>query len=196
MYISRIEHDNRKRYKIYGTDGYLFSLYEKEIKKLKLIEDSEVDDAVLDVIYGEILYMRARERALFLLDRQPYSAYMLERKLIAGGFPMSVVDRVILFLKDYHYLDDTAYVELYITGCQNRKSKRQMKADLLSKGIDGQLIDDYYMEHDDSEEECFRHQFQKYISGKNLADPVIRQKVFRHFYSKGFAVSTIQNAFQ
>lgn len=196
MHIARIDKDRSKRYRIYNDEGYLFSLYGSELRRFNIEEDCYVDDSVVNMILKDIIYKRARERALFLLDRRMYSYGMLRDKLVSGGFPISVIDSVMEFLEQYNYIDDRAYVEAYVNSYASRKSRKQLIYDLSLKGIHKELIDEFFVSHDYSEDDSFMIQFNKYSSGKNLEDPVVRQKIFRHFYSKGFAYSTIEKAFQ
>ena len=197
MIITRIEQYKGNRYRIFGEDGYLFSLYEKEIKQFNITEGEEVDDSVVSKIYEDVIFNRAKERALYLLDRMPYTTQNLRRKLIASGTPFCVVDRVVDYLNSYHYLDDKEYVSMYIPSHINKKSRKQIISALMNKGIDKGLIDDFFEEYEDAEEyerECFMRQFNRYTGGKDLHDADVRHKVFRYFYGKGFSSSLIKEA--
>lgn len=195
MYITRIEKSNGKRYRVYSEDGYLFSLYGKELKRYNIEENTDLDDSLISEIYDEVIFKRAKERALYLLDRQSYSESGIKRKLVSGGTPEHIVDKVIEFLKKYNYLDDELYVSIYVESYIKKKSIRQIYNDLQHKGIDKQLIDEYFESNSDAEDyerDCFISQYNRYIKGKNLADPAIKQKVFRYFYGKGFSVCLIE----
>ncbi|MBR1598575.1 MAG: regulatory protein RecX [Lachnospiraceae bacterium] len=199
MIITRIELYKGNRYKIFGEDGYLFSLYKKELTQFNIEEGLFLDDSVVSRIYDEVIFKRSKERALYLLDRQPYSSASLRRKLVSSGTPECIADRVVDFLKEYHYLDDEEYVALFVDSNSHRKSKRQMVSDLLAKGIDKQLIDSFFDEYDTFdclERECFLHKFNKYTKGKDINDIRIKQKVFRYFYGKGFSVELINEALE
>ena len=177
MIITRIELYKGNRYKIFGEDGYLFSLYKKELTQFNIEEGLFLDDSVVSRIYDEVIFKRSKERALYLLDRQPYSSASLRRKLVSSGTPECIADRVVDFLKEYHYLDDEEYVALFVDSNSHRKSKTQMVSDLL-------------------ERECFLHKFNKYTKGEDINDIRIKQKVFRYFYGKGFSVELINEALE
>lgn len=118
---------------------------------------------------------------------------MMQNKLIQSDYPKDIVSRVICFLEEYHYLDDKQYIHSYVNSYNSKKSKRQMTFDLIQKGIAKELIEEFFYETDYAEEDCLKRQFMRYIQGKDLTDNKIKQKVFRHFYGKGFSVSLIED---
>ena len=193
MYICKIEKDG-KQYRIYGENGYEFSLYYSEVKRYHIEEQCELDEDVLQDIYQTVLYKRVRERALYLLERRPYSILDMKNKLKKNQYPEQVIARVIDFLVKYHYLDDVNYAELYVSSYSNRKSQRQMQYELAQKGIDKDVIVTCLSQKEDSEQECFQIRFERYIQGKDMCDFKVRQKVYRYFYSKGFPGYMIEQA--
>ncbi len=192
MLITRIEKSKNKRYRVYGDDTFLFSLYGKELKRYGIEEKAELSEDVIEAIREEILVKRARERALYLLERRPMTVYMLRTKLRDNDYTEDVIHRTIQFLEEYHYLDDAEYVRMYVAAYAHKKSRRQMEYELLRKGVDRESIQAFFDEYEFSEQECLLRQFEKYTKGKNLQDPIVRQKVFRYFYSKGFDVSVLE----
>ena len=54
MHICSIE-QNGKQYEIYGENGYLFSLYGRELKKYHIEADCELADALLDEIFQSVI---------------------------------------------------------------------------------------------------------------------------------------------
>lgn len=194
MWISRIEASKGKRFRVYSDDTFLFALYTKELNRFHVRENMELEDTVIHCIREEIVWKRAKERALYLLERSALSTAVLKEKLRKNDYPADIVERVVEFLNQYHYLDDNAYVELYVHTYANSKSKRQIAYDLRNKGIAKEVIDACFERLEFSEEACLDRQLQKYIKGKDLQDYKVRQKVFRYFYNKGFATGLIETA--
>ena len=192
MYITKIESTKGKRYKVFGNEEFLFALYFKELKNYGINECIEVEDSIINKIKDELIFKRAKERALYLLERKAFSVSMMQDKLYNNDYPEEIVEQVISFLKEYRYLDDTAYVQMYINTYSNKKSRKQITYDLWKKGIDKSVIEAYFESFSYSEDACFQRQFEKYIKGKDLNDWRIRQKIFRYFYGKGFSTSTIE----
>ena len=191
MLISKITKTESKKYKIFGDNEYLFFLYGNELRKYNIHEGSDISDALIEDINNNVIYKRGKERALFLLERQPYSVFNMRHKLISAGYNEGITDTIIDFLIRYNYLNDASYVSMYIESNQGKKNKRQITYNLISKGIDRRIIDDYFDNNAYSDDDCFIRQYNKYIKGKDLGDPITRQKIFRYFYSKGFSVSLI-----
>lgn len=196
MYITGIEKGKGQRFNVYNEEGLVFALYAKELKAYHIKENQELDDDIADMILTDIVYKRAKERALYLLERKMYTVFMMKEKLMLNDYPQTVIHRVLAFLEQYHYLDDKEYAGMYIRDYSSRKSKKQIVLDLYRKGIDKQLVQDYFLEHDYSEEECFARQFEHYTRGKDLTDYSIRQKIFRYFYGKGFSTYLINDYLQ
>lgn len=192
MLITRIEQGKGKRYRVYSDCEFLFSLYGRELKKYHIAENVDVSEDVLAGILEDIIYKRAKERALYLLESRPYTCYMMRDKLISGEYPTEIVDRVVSFLQEYHYLDDMAYVRMYVETYSKSKSRRQIQFDLRKKKIAKHLIDEYMSQQDYSEEECFRKQFDRYTREKDMKNRSVRQKVFRYFLCKGFSYDLIE----
>lgn len=186
MLITGIEKGKNKRYRIYGEEQFLFALYGREIKEYGIEENRELSAETITMIQDKILKKRARERALYLLERRPMTVSMVYSRLRDNEYTDEVITDAIQFLETYRYLDDGEYVRMYVETYANKKSRRQMEYELLRKGVDKSLIHAYFAEHEFSEQDCLLRQFEKYTKGKDLHDPAVRRKVYRYFYGKGF----------
>lgn len=194
MQITGIEIGKGKKYKVFADNTFLFSLYKNELKKYGIAQDIELDDNLIEDINENCILKRAKERALYLLEYKPYSVSMMKEKLYSSEYPKEIIEKVILFLKEYHYLDDEEYIRLYVETYTIRKSKKQLVYDLLRKGISKEAIENYFERFEYSEQECFERQFERYVRGKDLTDRKVCQKVFRYFLGKGFSISIIENS--
>lgn len=194
MYIARIEESKGNRYRVFGDDGFLFSLYGRELKRYHIEAHTELEDTCIHFILQEVIYKRAKDRALFLLEGRPLSVAMLKEKLRKNEYPETVIEQVVVFLQTYHYLDDMEYIHMYVDAYSNKKSRKQMIYDLIRKGIPKDMIDTYFEEVEYSERSCFEKQFERYVRGRDLEDVAVKQKIFRYFYRKGFQASLIEEA--
>ena len=192
MLVTAVEQGKGKQYKIYSEREFLFALYGREMKKYHIEEGTELPDHVADEILEQVIYKRARERALYLLESRPYTCFMLADKLKHNDYPKEIVERVVFFLQQYHYLDDSEYVRMYVESYSGRKSRKQLQYDLQRKGITRELIEAVMDEQDYSEAECLKKQFERYTKGKDLQDRAVRQKVFRYLSGKGFSYYLIE----
>ncbi|MGN0437714.1 MAG: regulatory protein RecX [Lachnospiraceae bacterium] len=192
MFITTITEGKGKKYRIYNENGYLFSLYGKELKRYHIEEQSNIDDTVISSIMENIIYKRAKERALYLLERRPMTEYMIREKLMENEYPQFIISKVVCFLYEYHYLDDNEYIHIYVQSYTAQKSKKQMISDLLRKGISKEDLELYFEKNTYSDENSFRIQFEKYTKNKDLGSFKERQKVFRYFCGKGYDFSLVE----
>lgn len=196
MYITKIEKGKGRRYRVYSDEQLVFALYEKELKYYNIEESRELKDDIIDTILNDLILKRAKERALYLLERRMFTVSMMRDKLIYNDYPQCVVENVLSFLKEYGYLDDKEYACIYIRNYSSKKSRKQIMLDLHIKGIEKQLVNDFFKEYEYSEEQCFARQFERYVRGKDLANFSDRNKVFRYFYGKGFPTNLIKEYMQ
>lgn len=195
MRIARIEKERGNRFRVYGEEGFLFSLYARELKCYGIEEGRELENEIYEMLLSQLLYKRARERALYLLDRRPYTDRQLREKL-AGRYPEQVIDRVMDFLQGYGYVDDAEYACRYLETYAGRKSRAQLIRELSLKGISRDVVCGHLdrMEYDDTE--GLGRQLKRYLRGKDPADRAVRERTFRYLYGKGYSVSDIHQAFR
>ncbi len=196
MFITKIEEGKGKKYRIYADDSFLFALYGKEIKRYNIKENAAIDDVIISSIMDEIIYKRGKERALYLLESRPMTERMLREKLKSNEYPDTVIDKVVVFLQKYQYLNDFEYIRMYVNTYHCKKSIKCLRLDLQKKGITRELIDLFFEEEPISDTCSFQKQFLRYTRNKDLSDPKTRQKVFRYFYGKGYDASLIETAFR
>lgn len=192
MLVTKIEAGKGKRFRVYIDDNFSFALYSKELKQYNIKEDSDITETIMTEIIETLVHKRAKERALYLLERKPFSVHLMEEKLKENDYPIGTISQVVSFLKQYHYLDDEEYVRMYLQTYSDRKSKRQLICELYRKGISKDIIEEVFSTSAYSEEKGFSKQFQRYVRGKDLEDYATRNKVFRYFYGKGFSTSLIE----
>lgn len=192
MIITDVIKGKGKKYRVYGDDEYLFSLYGSELKKYHIFQHANIDEYIISSIMDEIIFKRAKERALYLLESRPMTERMIRDKLKCNDYPDCIISKVVDFLYRYHYLDDMAYIDLYIQTYSLKKSRKQMVIDLKRKGVSSEDLNIYFETNIYSDENSFQYQFNKYIKDKDLTDSKVRQKVFRYFYGKGYPSNMIE----
>ena len=114
MIIDRIETLDRRRKKIFADGEFAFALYLGEIRQLGLEEGGELAEELYQKILREIIFKRARERAVYWLKCSARTEEELRRKLRDNSYPPAAVDYVIDLLKQYRYIDS----------CRRKKPRR------------------------------------------------------------------------
>ena len=89
----------------------------------------------------EEMIQHAKKKALRLLEVQDRTEQQLYQKLIEQGYPESVVEQAIFYVKSFHYIDDSRYAGNYVRYRQETKSKRQLKLELYKKGVPSDVVE-------------------------------------------------------
>lgn len=188
MLITQISELDKKRMMIRTDEAVSFVLYKGEVRKLALKEGEELPAEVYEEIRSEILIKRARKRAMFLLEKMDRTESQLRDKLRQGFYAEDIIEDAISYVKGYHYIDDTRYARNYVRCQKERKSKRQIKADLLQKGVDRDVIDSA-MESEyeaEAEQELILKWIEKRHYSIENSDRKEKQKMYQFLMRKGF----------
>ena len=191
------------RVSVFLNDRFAFVLYKGELSQYGLEIGSIVDDELYNRILVETLIPRARKRAMNLLRTIDRTEADVRRKLSDGGYPAEAVDAAIEYLRSYHYLDDKRYAMEYIRFKLSGMSRRQIIAKLSEKGIDKSTIEEAFTAYEEesgedageSEQALIRKLVAKRCpGGVESLDYEGRQKLYAYLYSKGFTISSIEDA--
>jgi regulatory protein len=142
----------------------------------------------------ELLYKRARERALYILDSSYKTESQMRQKLKQGFYPDTIVDKVVEYLLEYRLLDDFRYASMYIEYKSESKSKKQLIQDLYAKGISKEIIEEVFLQSDYSDEQSLHRIVEKKLPRYNMEDPKEVQKLYRYLVGKGYRYNDVKNA--
>ncbi|MEI3321078.1 MAG: regulatory protein RecX [Eubacterium sp.] len=181
------------RIQITLDNGISFILYKGEVRRYKISENATIDEKSYNEIW-EILYKRARERALYILDDGYKTKKQIYDKLKSGNYPEDIIQSVISYLLEYNLIDDLRYAGLYIEYKSESKSKRQIIQDLMTKGIKKDVIDKAFEESDYRDEHSLNKILEKRIKRYNLEEPKELQKLYRYLVGKGYNYNDVKSA--
>ena len=189
-HIIQIEPYN-SRFRVCLDNHISFVLYKGEINKLNLSKDMPVDDELFHSIM-KILFHRAKEKALYLLD----SSYRTEReirdKLKKGLYPDEIIVEVVSFLKEYNFINDYRYACLFIEYKSAKKSKKQIVMDLIKKGISKDIIDKAFEVADYDDSKSLKAIISKNVSRYNLRDSKDLARFYRYLLGKGYSFEDVK----
>lgn len=181
------------RWHVFLDNDINFLLYKGEVRKLNIQEGVCLDEKQYQFIV-EILYKRARERALYILDAAYKTKKQIVDKLKSGCYPDFIIDRVIDYLSEYDLINDYRFAVMYIDYKSLSKSKKQIVQDLFSKGVAKTIIDRAFEESDFSDEESLRKIIDKKVSRYDLNEKKDVEKLYRYLVGKGYAYGDINRA--
>lgn len=204
MLIDKIESISKDRSRIKLDTGECFVLYKGELRILKLGEGTELSDNSYKQIMTVILPKRAKLRCLNLLKQKAYTEYQLRKKLSEGGYPDSISDEAISYVKSFGYIDDKKYAKDYIDSQCSSKSRKEMYLKLSQRGISREALDavfnDTYGSYKDARD--YEMQGETEVINKLLIKRGFtgresyeeKQKFLAYFYRRGFDMDSVFKA--
>lgn len=126
----------------------------------------------------------AKEKAVAYLVRAKRTENEVRLKLKKLSFEENIIDDVILYLKNLHYIDDIEYVDAYIRQCMRllQYSTFEIRQKLLQKGIKKDIIIEKIESLNDSDYE--KKLIHKLLNGKLKSMEPLKQK--QYLYRRGF----------
>ena len=184
-----------KKYKVLFDKATSLVLYASEIKEYGLREDVEIDDGRYEMLVRDVVGLRAKKRAMHLLEKRDYTSFGLRRKLESGDYPESCVDDAMEYVSSYGYIDDLRYSMNYIDYHRESKSQNSIKLDLIKKGVDKSTIERAFSETDPPTEE---DQIRGWLEKKHFEDFKDDQKekyrIYQFLLRKGYKSEDILRA--
>lgn len=194
MRITRIEQQKAGRVKIVLEEGESLLLPGKEFNLLFLEEGDEISREVYDRILSVILVPEAKKKAMDYLIRQDRAEGELLEKLLAKGFPRTVCEEAIAYVKSFHYLDDARYAKNYIDLKRSSKSRYEMTMELKRRRVASDVIEAAFDELDctDDSEAIQNLIRKKYPMGTKELERKEAQKLMAYLARKGFSFEDIR----
>lgn len=149
MIITKIEEikAGRGRVRVTLADASVLVLYPADWKELGITAPSEGDDlpdAVLVRIREELLPLRAKKRAMHLLEKRPYTERRLREKLAEGEYPEEALEAALAYVRSYGYLNDLQYAKDYIAYRLQSANRAKLTAALMQRGVDRHVIEEAF----------------------------------------------------
>ena len=199
MIVTKVELVSKNRYKVEVDGEFAFVLYRRELSHYQIREECEVSEESFEQIKKEVIIKRAKLRAMHLLNDMDRTESQLRTKLRQSCYTEDVVEAALAYVKSFGYIDDLDYAKRYIQNRQNQKSKRELYAQLVGKGIERELIElameECYTGEDD-EIEAIRQLAAKRNSPSRDATREEQQKQTAYFMRKGFSYENIRRALE
>ena len=194
MRVIGTEKLGKGRYRVRIEDAEEMILYRRELRRYGIGEGAELSEADYREIREVVLFKRAQNRLLFLLQRKDYACAELKRKLREGAYPEDIAERALAVLEEYGYVDDVSYAMRYAECYRDRKSGSTIRNELLRKGIAKELADaalEEYAPDEEAERSQIRRILEKRHYDPDSADVNGRRKQYAYLMGKGYRSSDI-----
>lgn len=199
MTVTQLTALGKGRYKVYIEDRPAFVLYRGELNRLGIREGEEITEGNLREIQEEILPLRAKKRAMNLLQKREYTTAALREKLRDGEYPEACVEEAVAYVESYGYVDDLRYARDFIVYNLDRKSRMRIEQDLMRKGIQKDSVRAVFEELEEEgtrqdEASMIRTLLDKKKYDAKNADAQEKQRMYAFLYRKGFHADAINRA--
>ena len=194
MIVSGITPADKRRSRVYLDGSFAFVLYNGEIKRFHIEEGEELAQELYSQIMDEVLCRRARERMLHLLKSTSRTELEIRRKLGEALYPQQAIDKAVAFAKRYHHIDDDDYAARYFEIYGDKKSVRQLAAELRRKGIERETVNRLAGESGGEETEKARALLRKKHYDPEQADLAERRRAAAFLARRGFSGDVIRRA--
>ena len=198
MQITDIKSVSKTKFKVYLDGQFAFTLYKGELFRYRIQEDGELSEEVYQEIREKVVLKRAKLRAMHLLNDMDRTESQLRTKLLNGDYPADIVDEAIAYVKSFGYINDESYIRRFIESKRNSKSKKEIYALLMKKGVDmervGEILSEYYSAEDslNAIRDLLR---KKRYDPKSATDQEMR-KIYGYLARKGFGYEDIRQVIQ
>ena len=198
MIVTRTESLTKTKYKVDLDGQFAFVLYKGELSRYGVKEGAELTEETVDEIYNTVLLKRAKKRAMHLLEDMDRTEVGLREKLRQGLYPAEIIEKAIDYVRSFGYLNDARYAENFILSRRNSKSRKEIHALLLGKGISDEEISIAFENcyGDQEEQEAVRRILEKKRVDPKTADDREMQKIYGYLARKGFRYETIRQVIQ
>jgi len=197
MQITLIEKNkkNKDRFSVYIDDKFSFSISEDDYLSLNLYDKSELSQDEMDYIKNNINFRAAKNCALKYLSYKLRTEKEVRIKLQEDGFDADSIEMAIDELNALGYINNKIYVQKYIFDRSKLKpkSKKLIKLELLSKGIQEEIIDevlnDWNVDETSVAESLIKRKFGKY----DFNDDAIKRKAYMFLKHRGYSHDVIES---
>lgn len=200
MIVTKIEQQKQhaERYSVFIDGEFSFALIKEDILYFKLEEGKEISEEEVNFIQDSLIYIKAQDAAVYYVGYKGRTEQEVRRKLKQKNFSEETVERVVEFLKKYHYVDDKKFCEAYIRESMNQKPKGKayLKMKLIEKGIETTVIEEALEESGMEEIEGAKKLLKKKLKNFQYVDEKTKLKAFASLQRKGYPYSVIKEAYQ
>ncbi len=200
MIVTRLEEMERSKFKVFLDDSFAFCLYKKEIEQLGLMEGKVISNESYEEIMHDTIYRRAKQKALAVLKYMDRTEQELCNKLFDAGYPGSIIEKTMMYVKEYGYINNERFTSSYIRARMNSKSKIVIKMELIQKGVSKEIVERILCEEyikdaasEDAEIIAIKKAVAKKTKDVETLNNEDKKKLMASLYRKGFDIGKIRH---
>ncbi len=198
MIVTNVESLTKTKFIVEVDGKFAFVLYKGELKRFGVIQGVELSEKIYQQIRTEIVLKRAKLRAMHLLTDTAKTEKGLREKLRQGHYPEDIIEQAMDYVRSFGYLDDRKYAESFVLSRKESKSRKEIYAALLQKGVSAEqiqeVLDEVYAE--EGEREAIRKLILKKHVDVLQANEEELHKLYGYLARKGFRYEEIRKAIE
>ena len=195
MIVTELAQVSKYKFKVYIDHEFAFQLSAKEVQLYGIQEEHQVTDVLYYEILNETILPKAKLKAMDLLKASDRTEAELTSKLKTAGFPVSITQEALAYVKKFNYVNDYRYACNYIHYRKESKSKKLLQLELSRKGIEQSLLEQALEEEyqGNAEEEAIRREIKKKCRNVEELTYEKKMKLSASLYRKGYSASLIRS---
>lgn len=193
--ITKIEEQkNKKRVNIFVDGAFFCGLGKETAVVFALKTGKDIDENTLKEAVFESEVKSAFEKASEYLGNRMYAKKELFDKLLKKNYEKPVIEKAILKLEEYKYVDDELFAKQFIAN-NPKYSKKVLDGKLRQRGVNADIIARLLnCVDDDAEFELCKKQAEKYAKNKDLSDKKNVEKMIASLVRKGFSFDMVKKS--
>lgn len=185
------------RIRVSLSDGSSFFVQAAFFDSYPLHIGDAVSDGLEICLREENEYLIAQDKALGLLAQREHSTLQLSRKLRSRGFEDGTVSRVLTYLKESGFLDDSRFAESWVESRLRRKPEGYIRlvAGLSNRGVPRAIISDVLgrMLTSDEAESALERAAGNIVRRGVVDDTLLRKRLLSRGFSNRQIDTYLQN---
>ncbi len=192
-----VQKRNKDRVNIYINDEFAFACSAELVYTHSLSKDKIIEKDSLEEIVNEDNYIKCKNTSLKMIEKSYKTEKQITDKLIERGYDEKVVERTKEFLKQYDFINDNKYAQMYIKDKVNSQGRNKIKYTLINKGISEEIINEKlcYINKESEESSALKLAEKKYNllikSEQDIRN--INKKLREYLIRKGYNLDIVQS---
>lgn len=137
-----VQKRNKERVNLFLDGEYAFSISAELVYKEGLKISSEIDAEKVKSIAKSENYIKCKESALRIIERNLKTEKEVREKLKLKGYDDNSIEKSIEFLKEYNFVNDRAYTKAFVNDKLKTMGSQKIKYSLIQKGIAKEVIEE------------------------------------------------------
>lgn len=184
-----VQKNNKDRVNIYIDYDYALSCSLELVFKESLKKGMKLDKEELNDLVSLDNYIKCKNKALKIIEKTYKTEKEISNKLLEFSYDEETISKVMEFLKNYNFVDDSRYAKLYVS--EKKKSRGVLKIilELRKKGIDEEIISEVAkVDFEEGLGYAMEASFKKYHNFKSHGDPFksITSKIYTYLKTLGY----------